>query len=195
MDVNKIDFPLLIDGGLSNELESMGCDISDELWTARMIEANPEAIIDTHVAYLEAGAGCITTSSYQATIPGLMNVGFDSQAAEDLILSSAILAQKARSRFITSHPQSEQPLIAGSIGPYGAYLADGSEYRGNYGLTDKDLLDFHKPRISILDDSEIDLYACETIPSFQEVKVLGEILREMEKPAWISCSCKDGHSA
>ena len=187
-----ITYPLLLDGGLSNELERQGCNLNQKLWSAKLLESNPEAIILAHLIYLESGAGCIITSSYQATLPGFMAIGYDKDSASGLILKSVQLAEEARSRFLSLNPQASKPLIAASIGPYGAYLADGSEYRGDYVISDQELTDFHKPRINLLDNSTADILACETIPGFQEAKVLSEILENVKKPAWISFSCKDG---
>ena len=187
-----ITYPLLLDGGLSNELERQGCNLNHKLWSAKLLESNPEAIILAHLIYLESGAGCIITSSYQATLPGFMAIGYDEDSASGLILKSVQLAEEARSRFLSLNPQASKPLIAASIGPYGAYLADGSEYRGDYVISDQELTDFHKPRINLLDNSTADILACETIPGFQEAKVLSEILENVKKPAWISFSCKDG---
>ena len=187
-----ITYPLLLDGGLSNELERQGCDLNQQLWSAKLLESNPEAIMLAHLSYLESGAGCIITSSYQATLPGFMAIGYDEHAASGLILKSVQLAAEARSRFLSLNPQAPKPLIAASIGPYGAYLADGSEYRGDYVVSDQELADFHQPRINLLDHSTADLLACETIPGFQEAKVLSAILENVKKPAWISFSCKDG---
>jgi homocysteine S-methyltransferase len=188
----NITYPLLLDGGLSNELERQGFNLNQKLWSAELLESNPEAIILAHLIYLESGAGCIITSSYQATLPGFMAIGYDRHAACGLILKSVQLASEARSRFLAVNPHSPTPLIAASIGPYGAYLADGSEYRGDYAITDQELTDFHKPRIDLLDNSTTDILACETIPAFQEARVLSEILETVKKPAWISFSCKDG---
>jgi homocysteine S-methyltransferase len=188
----NITYPLLLDGGLSNELERQGCDLNQNLWSAKLLESNPEAIILAHLAYLESGAGCIITSSYQATLPGFMAIGYDERFASELILKSVQLAEEARNRFLSLHPQASKPLIAASIGPYGAYLANGSEYRGDYAISDQELTAFHQPRINLLDHSTADILACETIPSFQEAKVLSEILAHAKRPAWISFSCKDG---
>jgi homocysteine S-methyltransferase len=188
----KINYPLLLDGGLSNELERQGCDLNQKLWSAKMLESNPEAIILAHLAYLEAGAHCIITSSYQATLPGFMAMGYDLTAASALILKSVQVAEEARRRFGFLHPNQAKPLIAASIGPYGAYLANGSEYRGDYSISDQGLRDFHEPRINLLDGSMADMLACETIPSFQEASVLSTILKNKNKSAWISFSCKDG---
>jgi len=188
----NIIYPLLLDGGLSNELERQGCDLNQKLWSAKLLEANPDAIVLAHLAYLESGAQCIITSSYQATIPGFMAIGYDKSTASELIIKSVQLAEEARSRYMLSHPHQSKPLIAASIGPYGAYLADGSEYRGDYNISDQELADFHEPRINLLDNSTADILACETIPSFQEASVLAAILKNKNKPAWISFSCKDG---
>ncbi len=188
-----INYPLLLDGGLSNELERQGCDLNQKLWSAKLLESNPEAIILAHLSYLEAGAQCIITSSYQATLPGFMSIGYDQPSAIALILKSVQLAEEARSRFMLSHPHQAKPLIAASVGPYGAYLANGSEYRGDYAISDQELTDFHEPRINLLDNSSADILACETIPSFQEANVLSSLLKSKRKSAWISFSCKDGH--
>lgn len=187
-----ISYPLLLDGGLSNELESQGCNLNQKLWSAKLLESNPEAIVLAHLAYLESGARCIITSSYQATLPGFISIGYDAQSAADLILKSVELAEEARSRFLSVHPAAFKPLIAASIGPYGAYLADGSEYRGNYGISEKELTDFHEPRIRLLNISTADIIACETIPDFNEAAVLSELLKNSDKPAWVTFSCKDG---
>lgn len=188
----QVHYPLLLDGGLSNELERQGCDLNQKLWSAKLLESNPEAIVLAHLAYLEAGARCIITSSYQATLPGFMAFGYDQASASTLILKSVELAEEARRRFVLLHPNQDTPLVAASIGPYGAYLANGSEYHGNYGISDQELTDFHEPRIKLLDGSTADILACETIPSFQEANVLSEILKKQSKAAWISFSCKDG---
>ncbi|MGB2956537.1 MAG: homocysteine S-methyltransferase [Anaerolineales bacterium] len=187
----NINYPLLIDGGLSNQLESQGCDLNHRLWSARLLDSKPEAIKQAHLAYLESGAQCIITSSYQASIPGFMTLGHDRATAETLILKSVKLAEEAIKDFRVSHPNSYPPLVAASIGPYGAYMADSSEYRGHYGLSDEELTEFHQPRIELLDTSGADFFACETMPSFQEAKVLAEILKHTKKPAWVSFSCKD----
>lgn len=187
----KINYPLVIDGGLSNQLEEQGWNLDHKLWSANLLIEHPEAITQAHLAYLEAGAQCISTSSYQATIPGIMSMGFDRTSAEDLILRTVSLAEEAGAKFMTLHPESSGPLIAASIGPYGAFLADGSEYRGDYGVSDRELRDFHLRRIELLDASNADILACETIPSFQEAKVLSELLMDTKKRSWISFSCKD----
>ncbi|HKK73532.1 MAG TPA: homocysteine S-methyltransferase [Saprospiraceae bacterium] len=185
-------FPFLLDGGLSNVLEAQGHDLNHPLWTALLLEKNPEAIVQAHLAYLEAGAQCITTASYQASIPGLMEAGYSKEQAKELILKSTLLAETAIQRFWNTDSTFAKPLIAASIGPYGAYLADGSEYRGNYGVTDEVLFNFHLERIQLLDASNADVLAVETIPSAQEAQVLADILTRVDKPAWVSFSCKDG---
>jgi len=187
----NIKYPLLIDGGLSNELEKLGCDLNHKLWSAKVLTSNPDALVKTHLAYLEAGAKCIATASYQATIPGFINLGLDKTTAKSLILKSVELAEIAVEKYLQSASPETPPLIAASIGPYGAFLADGSEYRGNYGISDAALKEFHEERINILDSSNADLLAFETIPSFQEAQVIADLLMSCKKPAWISFSCKN----
>jgi homocysteine S-methyltransferase len=119
-------------------------------------------------------------------------LGYDNASAFALILKSIEVAVEARIRYMSSHPDEGKPMIAASVGPYGAYLADGSEYRGDYEITNQELTDFHQTRMMLLDSSSADILACETIPSVQEAEVLSNILKNTTKQAWISFSCKDG---
>ncbi len=135
-DLMNIKYPLLIDGGLSNVLEEQGHDLNHKLWTAKLLETDPESIIQAHYAYLKSGAKCITSSSYQASVRGFMAIGHDPNTAEILIKKTIHLAEIAIERARESGVVDHNPLIAASIGPYGAYLADGSEYHGNYGVSD-----------------------------------------------------------
>jgi len=190
-NIIKSKYPFIIDGGLSNVLEEQGCDLNHKLWTANLLEKNPEAIIQAHYHYLKAGAQCITTSSYQASIPGLIAIGYNRDTAEKLLIKSIQLAEIAIKKALEADIVDFKPLIAASVGPYGAYLADGSEYHGNYGVTDEVLRVFHLERIRILDHSNADILACETIPCLQEARVLSDLLNHVSKPVWISFSCKD----
>ena len=156
------------------------------------MENNPEVLIKTHLEYIKAGASCITTASYQASIKGLQEIGYTKDKAEQLILSSVDLVETAIQQALDLNFITKRPFIAGSIGPYGAYLADGSEYRGDYGISDSELIEFHQGRIGLLDISAADILACETIPSIQEGKVLSDLLSASQKPSWISFSCQDG---
>ena len=189
---------LLLDGGLATELEARGYDLDDQLWSARILMEKPEAIRSVHYDYLRAGSDCVTTASYQATVEGFRKEGVSDEEARSYILLSVTLAVEARDDFMKNdRPEASKrlpPLIAGSIGPYGAMLADGSEYRGDYNVSDDELIAFHEPRWEILSDSSVDLLACETIPSFQEAKILLSLLEHSpeKKFAWISFSCRDG---
>ncbi|MDA0706973.1 MAG: homocysteine S-methyltransferase [Proteobacteria bacterium] len=168
---------MIIDGGLATQLEAQGCNINNPLWSASVIRSNPQAIIDAHRAYLEAGAEIITTASYQATDP-------------EMLRRSVELALQARDEFEAL--SGRHALVAASIGPYGAVLSDGSEYRGDYAIDADELHDFHRGRLELLDASGADLLACETIPSLTEAIVLGKLLRDADLPSWISFSCRDG---
>jgi homocysteine S-methyltransferase len=187
---------VVLDGGLATELEKRGCDLDDELWSARLLRDNPDLIRQVHADYYWAGADCCTSASYQATIPGLMRKGLGEAEAISLLHLSVQLTIKARDdywRVLPGRGQRLRPLVAASIGPYGAYLANGAEYTGAYDLDEESLLDFHRQRWHILAASNADILACETIPSFAEARALSRLLRETpENFAWFSFSCRDG---
>lgn len=188
---------LVLDGGLATELEARGYDLSDELWSARLLIDEPEAIKEVHTDYLQAGADCIITASYQATIGGFMKRGLSEEEAVELLQFSIQLALDARDEFwndVANRHQRQRPIVAASIGPYGAALADGSEYTGDYDLDEGGLIEFHRRRFHILSGTEADILACETIPSFQETLALAQLLTEIPgRFAWFSFSCTDGY--
>ncbi len=184
-------FPLLIDGGLSNVLEGYGCDLKHPLWSAIHLKENPEVIIQAHLDYIKAGARCITSASYQASIEGFMNLGLEVDDAENLILQSISLCEKAISQARQEEDIKDKIWIAASMGPYGAFLADGSEYTGYQKIDRSTLLDFHKKRTALFEGSKADILAYETIPDIREVKVICEITEETSIPAWLSMACKN----
>lgn len=186
---------LLLDGALATELQQRGADISGPLWSARLLVDDPQAIRQLHWDYLKAGADCLITATYQATLPGLLEAGLNSQQAAEVWDCAVRMAVEARQLFVDdplSKSDRPAPLIAASIGPYGAYRHDGSEYTGDYGLSLTELVDFHRERIHQLAASEADLLACETIPSLLEARALAEVLAEVPTtPVWLSFSCRD----
>ncbi|MBT8396496.1 MAG: homocysteine S-methyltransferase [Gemmatimonadetes bacterium] len=187
---------LFLDGGLATALEARGCDLLDELWSAKVLAEAPDLIREVHLDYLLAGADCITSASYQATLPGFRNRGLDDEAGRSLLRLSLTLALEAREAF-WSDPTSRggrlEPLVAASIGPYGAFLADGSEYTGDYDISDSELLRFHRERWDVLAEGGADLFACETIPTLREAEVLLRLVAETPGQwAWLSFSCRDG---
>lgn len=162
-----------------------------------MLIEEPDSIRQVHLDYLIAGADCIASASYQATLPGFVRRGLDRDEAIELLQRSVDLALEARETF-WSLPENRsgrlRPLVAASIGPYGAYLADGSEFRGDYGLDEEALIDFHRERWDLLASSGADLLACETIPSLHEARALRRLLEETpDMHAWFSFSCQDEH--
>ena len=183
---------VVLDGGLATELEAGGHDMSDRLWSARLLLTDPAAIEAVHLAYYRAGAQVATTASYQASVDGFAAAGIDRAAAIGLIAQSVVLAQRARDRHRAETPADDRPLfVAGSVGPYGAMLADGSEYRGDYDPGPTALAAFHRPRIEALIEAGADLLAFETIPTIREAEVLVRLLDEVSAPAWLSFSCRD----
>ena len=186
---------LVIDGALATELERRGCDLKDDLWSAKILLEQPEIIKQVHLDYFRAGADCVITASYQATIDGFVKRGLNRNEAIELIQKSVKLAKEARDQFWAEEGNRagrSKPFVAASVGPYGAFLADGSEYRGNYGLSEKELMDFHRPRMKALIDAGADLLACETIPALIEAQAIGKLLTEFQDTgAWISFSGRD----
>ena len=184
--------PLVLDGGFGSELQARGYDVSSALWSAALVTSHPAAIVEVHRAYLDAGARCITSASYQASVPGLEAAGYDPAAIRALFSETIALACRARDEFLHDNPDcGYRPLVAASLGPYGAYLADGSEYRGRYGVDDEVLRNFHAQRLHWLDAAGADLLACETIPDLQEAKVLAQLLESTTTPSWVSFCCRD----
>jgi homocysteine S-methyltransferase len=183
---------LILDGALATELEARGCDLSDPLWSAKVLIENPELIYQVHLDYFNAGAQCAITASYQATPQGFLRRGLDHSQSLALIAKSVQLAQQARNDYLALHPQAVPLLIAGSVGPYGAYLADGSEYRGDYALPQEEMMAFHRPRIKALAEAGVDLLACETLPSFGELQALLMLLQEFPTlGAWFAFTLRD----
>ncbi len=191
---------VVLDGALATELERRGCDLNDPLWSARVLIEQPELIRQVHADYFAAGADCAISASYQASFAGFARRGLDAGAAAELIRRSVRLAAEARDAFWAGAGEASgrpRPFVAASVGPYGAFLADGSEYRGDYGVSEGDLISFHRPRMAALLDAGPDLLACETIPCLAEARALLRLLEEFPAArAWVSFSAHDGgHTA
>ncbi|XP_008795685.2 homocysteine S-methyltransferase 2-like [Phoenix dactylifera] len=199
----------VLDGGLATELEANGADLNDPLWSAKCLISSPHLIRKVHLDYLEAGANVLITASYQATIQGFQSKGISREESEDLLRKSVETACEARDVFQKEYSKhshnvednettyKQHPvLVAASIGSYGAFLADGSEYSGDYGeaVTLETLKDFHRRRLQVLADSGADLIAFETIPNKIEAQAYAELLEEnnIKIPAWFSFNSKDG---
>src|SRR5215212_7800776 len=171
--------PVVLDGGLSTELEARGHDVSSALWSARLLRDDPAAIVAAHAAFAEAGAQVATTASYQATVEGFDAAGVDAAEALRLIASSVALAREG---------QGGSGWVAGSVGPYGAMLADGSEYTGAYveELDIRALRAFHRPRMDLLAGAGADVLACETVPAAAEAGALVAEAVHLGMPIWLS---------
>ena len=183
---------VLLDGAMATELEARGCDLADSLWSAKVLMENPDLIRDVHLDYFRAGAQVAITASYQATPDGFAARGLNEAQARSLIAKSVELAKQARDSYRAENPAAKGLLIAGSVGPYGAYLADGSEYRGDYQRSAQVFQDFHRPRIEALLEAGVDLLACETLPSFDEIRALAQLLEAYPvAQAWFSFTLRD----
>jgi homocysteine S-methyltransferase len=185
--------PVLLDGGLSTELESRGHDVSSTLWSARLLRDDPAAIVAAHAAFTAAGAQVATTASYQATPEGFAAAGIGGGRARRLIAASVHLAREGQG----------DGWVAGSVGPYGAFLADGSEYTGAYvdpdwsgrsggGLTVAELRGFHRPRMAVLAGAGADVLACETVPAAAEAEALVAEAEDLGVPIWLSLTAVVG---
>jgi len=193
-DVLKKVKTMIVDGAMATELEAMGCDLNDELWSAKVLAEQPELIKRVHLSYFAAGADCGITASYQATVAGYMKKGYSEEYAEGLIIRSVKLLSEARDEWWESEGKSSgrvYPLIAAAVGPYGAFLADGSEYRGGYGVPKEVIGDFHKRRMELLWNAGAEILAIETIPSLEEALITAEITEKIDADCWISFSCKN----
>lgn len=185
---------LILDGAFSTELSQRGFHLDPLLWSAPALYQAPEKVKAIHLSYLRAGADIIESGSYQATYPGLRKKGFTENEITSLLRYSVSLAREAISEYIaqTSLQGRPFPMTAASVGPYGAYLADGSEYRGHYKISEKALRAFHEKEIADLSKERPDFIACETIPSLEEALTEASLLEELRQPGWISFSCADG---
>ncbi|MFF8435380.1 homocysteine S-methyltransferase [Streptomyces bacillaris] len=185
--------PVLLDGGLSNQLEAQGCDLSDTLWSARLLADAPEQIEAAHLAYLRAGAQVLITSGYQATFEGFAHRGIGPERARALLARSVELARRAAGAARRADPGREV-WVAASVGPYGAMLADGSEYRGRYGLTVRELERFHRPRMAAFAEAGPDVLALETVPDIDEAEAVVRVAEETGLPYWLSYSVAGGRT-
>jgi homocysteine S-methyltransferase len=187
---------LVLDGALATELERRGVALDDPLWSARCLIDNPDLIRAVHLDYFFAGADVATSATYQATFEGFARRGLDQAAAAGLMRRAVALAVEAREEFWSESGNRAgrlRPLVAASVGPYGAMLGDGSEYRGDYHLGDAALAEFHRPRLRVLAGAGADVLAFETLPSLREALVLARLLEEIPGAyAWVSFSCRDG---
>ncbi|MFE2413819.1 homocysteine S-methyltransferase [Kitasatospora sp. NPDC059408] len=177
--------PLVLDGGMSNQLVAQGHDLSDELWSARLLADAPQAVVEAHRAYFAAGAEVAITASYQASFDGFGRHGLGRSESARLMARSVDLAREAA----RSEPGGRRRRwVAASVGPYGAVLADGSEYRGRYGLSVAELVAFHRPRLEVLATAGPDVLALETVPDADEAEAMLEVVRGLGVPAWLSYS-------
>lgn len=187
---------LIIDGAMSTALESLGMVLNDSLWSARALIEHPEYVREVHRRYFEAGANAAITDSYQATEMSFGGKGFSREATEGYIRRSAELAREAKNDVLLEHPDwlPGDLIIAGAIGPYGAYLADGSEYTGAYSLTRDEYVKFHELRLNALLDGGADILAIETQPRLDEIEAILSMIEKRDITCWVTVTLKDGEA-
>jgi homocysteine S-methyltransferase len=191
------DSALILDGGLATELERRGHRLVDALWSARVLLDAPESIEAVHRDYYAAGARCVTTASYQASYRGFAAAGITHDEGTAILQRSVLLATAARDQIISERQATgATPVrlyVAGSVGPFGATLHDGSEYRGDYRVSERALTDFHVPRLEVLAEAGVDVMACETIPQLGEARAIAQALATVGSiQAWLSFTSLDG---
>ncbi|MBB5939920.1 homocysteine S-methyltransferase [Streptomyces zagrosensis] len=195
----------MLDGGLAHQLEAQGCDLSDALWSARLLADDPAQIERAHAAYVRAGAQVLITASYQASYEGFARRGLDRRQVDALLRRSVHLARRAAAESAEAAGGAGRTgtgvgagtgadaggvWVAGGVGPYGAMLADGSEYRGQYGLSVRELAAFHRPRIAALAGARPDVLALETVPDIDEAEAMLWAAEDCGVPVWLSYSVK-----
>ncbi|WP_328620065.1 homocysteine S-methyltransferase [Streptomyces sp. NBC_00354] len=179
---------VLLDGGLSNQLADQGCDLSGGLWSGRVLAERPDQVEAAHTAYARAGAEVLITAGYQVGYEAFAAHGHDRAATTALLQRSVTLAARA------AEAADHEVWVAASVGPYGAVLADGSEYRGRYGLSVRELAAFHRPRIEALLEAGPDVLALETVPDADEAEALLTVLAGTGVPAWLSYTVADART-
>lgn len=186
-DVSRIH---VLDGGMATELERRGCDISGPLWSARVLDSEPDAVRRVHLDYLRAGADCISTVSYQVSAMGYAELGHPREDAARALRESVSIAAAAREEY---ERELDRPVaVAASLGPYGAALHNGAEFHGQYAIGFDELVAFHAERLVVLAETQADLVALETIPSLDEGRaIVAALARFPEMRAWMSFVCQD----
>jgi homocysteine S-methyltransferase len=183
----------VLDGGMATELERKGFSLDGPLWSAHVLESSPETIATVHREYLEAGADCLLTASYQVSAEGFREIGSQNaaDAAANALRASVSLAEKVRSEYQAHSPR--RIWIAASLGAYGAMLHNGAEYHGNYDCSFEELVGFHGRRVAVLAQTNADFLAFESIPSLEEAEaILAAIQPYPDVGAYISFTCRDG---
>jgi homocysteine S-methyltransferase len=192
LDLNGLH---VLDGAMATELERRGFDLDGPLWSAHVLESSPQAISAVHRDYLDAGADCLLTASYQVSAQGFEKIGRSPrEAATDAanaLRASVTIADEVRKEYQAGLPR--RIWIAASLGSYGAMLHNGAEYHGNYHCSFEELVEFHRPRIAVLAQTDADLLAFESIPSLEEAEAILVALRARpDLPVYLSFTCRDG---
>ncbi|KAK8204697.1 homocysteine methyltransferase [Phyllosticta capitalensis] len=191
--------PLILDGGLATTLEAppFSLPLQTRLWSAAALLTAPSIVRAAHAAFFASSAQVGTTASYQVSAAGLAQEGYEASLADVVGASVSAVREALGDARPPALCQSQAGFVAGSVGPYGAYLSDGSEYTGAYSLSRAAFKDFHRERMQVLVREGVDVLALETLPNGEEVAALVELLEEDDfahsgVTAWVSLSVKPG---
>lgn len=187
----ELNQPLLIDGAMSTALEQLGADTNNPLWTASVLDKQPNLVKQVHQEYFKVGARLAITDTYQANVQAFVANGYSERQAHALIKRAVQLARDARDEY--QQATGVYNYIAGAVGPYGAYLADGSEYTGDYQRSEAEFKEFHRPRLTDILSVGVDVIAIETQPRLDEVIAVLKLAKELAPtiPCYVSFSLKD----
>lgn len=172
---------VVLDGGLGTLLERRGLDTSGDLWSARVLYEKPESIADAHREFFASGARVAISGSYQLSFEGAARLGISEDATSELFRTSVDLARAAAAEVTEM-----KTWVAASVGPYGAMLADGSEYRGDYMISESGLRRWHSRRLEAISSAGADFMAAETLPGIREVAAVCEAFEDHGVTGWIS---------
>ena len=178
------DSALISDGGLATELEARGNDLSDPLWSARLLADAPREIIAVHAAYFRAGAMIATTASYQASFEGFAARGIGRDGPWGRCAAAA--QRRARPRAPAMRLAEAAYWSRHRSGRTAPRLRTGRSIAGATGCPSRHWREWHRPRLEILAAAGADVLALETMPDVDEAEALVDVLREVGVPAWLS---------
>lgn len=189
--IDELKHPFIIDGAMSTALEALGADDKNPLWTASALDHQPDLVKKVHSQYFAAGARLAITDTYQANVPAFVKQGYSKRQARALIRRAVELAKEARDDY--EWRTGIYNYVAGSLGPYGAYLNNGAEYTGDYHLSSQQYQDFHRPRLAEIARVGVDILAIETQPRLDEVQAELTLAHQLAPttPVYVSFSLKD----
>lgn len=172
---------ILIDGGLGTELEQRKVNINSLLWSSVALVEAADDVTKLHYDYYHSGANVGITCSYQCSEDSLKASDKEKYSSKESRLQvykeSVEVCKRAKIMRMADAKAIEllvSPEIAGSIGPFGSFLNDGSEFTGGYERSEDEYQAFHEEKLDFFMNGteEVDYLQLETMPNFEEIKAL-----------------------